>query len=98
MSPHQKAYAEAIRTLPGVACAHRKGNFADASFLLERFLEDCYQLGFSPCQAWSIMTSASIYWTVELADQLADATETDVEVLIQEVAIQAADWALARGQ
>jgi hypothetical protein len=98
MNAYNQAYTEAIRTIPGVVAAHRKGNFADASFLLAGFLEDCYQLGLSHCTAWSIMTSASIYWTAELTDQLADATETDVEVLVQEVAIQAADWATSHGQ
>ena len=84
--------AEAMRTVPGVMAAKHREDVTGAAQLIEDFRQTAVKLGITDGIAWSILFSATLHWSMEIVDALANTRGIEVEQVLQTLGAQALAW------
>lgn len=84
--------AEAMRVVPGVMGATARHEAVDAVQLVDDYHATATKLGITDAWAWSILWSATLHWTMELAETLATNQGIDMAELTQSLGRSALEW------
>lgn len=84
--------AEAFRTASGVIAAKHRKAPADATILLDAYLEFAKENGVKDKQAFFMLFGAAIHWASQLVTETAEERHIDVEQVLHEIGTAAARW------
>lgn len=83
---------EALRVIPGVMSAKDRDDVAGAAQLIEDFRISATKLGINDAIAWSTLFSATLHWSMELAQETAAGRDVTVDELVRGMALNVASW------
>lgn len=86
-------HAEAYRVSVGVMAARLRNAPIDVAYLIDSYLQTAAGLGIPIYAAWSELYVTTSYWSVQLIEELSEASEMPVPEILAQMGNNAAAWA-----
>lgn len=83
---------EAMRVVPGILAARLRNDATGAAVLMRDYQLYASSYGLSKAEAWMVLWTATMHWTLELACAMSEEKGVSPESYVQLIGMTAAAW------